>query len=140
MSSQRTAPPYNLLSLAYNKTVLTRIANYEIIIAYTHRDRDRQMGRRNKKQEAERQALLEDYNHACAACGSPLDLEVDHVIPTSKGGPDTYENKQILCHHCNNAKNGTAGIPKFAPRKMVDSCTQIAVNRTEFLKLLLTYR
>ena len=98
------------------------------------------MGRRTKEQEAERQALLEDYNHACASWGSPLDLEVDHVIPTSKGGPDTYENKQILCHHCNNAKNGTDGIPKFAPRKMVDSCTQIAINRTEFLKLLLTYR
>ena len=60
----------------------------------------------SKAQLLEREAIKAIYNHACAGCGSPLDLEIDHVIPTSKGGPDTRDNKPVLCHHCNNAKNG----------------------------------
>ena len=31
-------------------------------------------------------------------------LEVDHVWPRSKGGPDTLENSQLLCRHCNSLK------------------------------------
>ena len=32
------------------------------------------------------------------------DLEVDHVIPKSKGGGNYYENHQLLCGHCNRTK------------------------------------
>ena len=31
-------------------------------------------------------------------------LEVDHVWPRSKGGPNTLENSQLLCRHCNSLK------------------------------------
>jgi len=100
------------------------------------------MGRETKAQAQERAQLLEEFNHACAGCGSPLDLEVDHVIPVSKGGPDTIENKQILCHHCNNAKNGTDGIPKFKVRKapLFFPMTRIKRDRKAFKELLKAYR
>ena len=31
------------------------------------------------------------------ACGSTVKLEVDHVVPRGKGGPDTVDNCRILC-------------------------------------------
>ncbi len=30
--------------------------------------------------------------------------EVDHFLSHSKGGPDTLENSQLLCRHCNSLK------------------------------------
>lgn len=32
-------------------------------------------------------------------------LEIDHIIPLSKGGSDKLENKQSLCQTCNNIKS-----------------------------------
>lgn len=43
----------------------------------------------------------------CAICnhGFPFrNLEADHIVPTSKGGPDIDENIQLLCGHCNRVK------------------------------------
>ena len=31
-------------------------------------------------------------------------MEVDHIIPTSKGGTDHEDNLQLLCTHCNKVK------------------------------------
>ncbi len=31
-------------------------------------------------------------------------LEVDHVIPQSRGGHDHLDNLQLLCSHCNRIK------------------------------------
>ena len=40
-------------------------------------------------------------------------LEIDHVWPRSKGGPDTLENSQLLCRHCNSLK-GTGTMDDLA--------------------------
>lgn len=37
----------------------------------------------------------------CAFCGSTSRLELDHIIPFSRGGPDTVENLRVLCKTCN---------------------------------------
>ena len=37
----------------------------------------------------------------CAKCGSTFNLEVDHIIPISKGGKSVMDNLQLLCHRCN---------------------------------------
>ena len=31
-------------------------------------------------------------------------LEVDHIIPVSRGGTDHIDNLQLLCAHCNRVK------------------------------------
>ena len=55
-----------------------------------------------------RMAVLEKYKFKCAYCGATaLDgvaLEVDHIIPISKGGSNDMENLQILCKPCNIGK------------------------------------
>jgi 5-methylcytosine-specific restriction endonuclease McrA len=80
------------------------------------------------------------YNRCCAGCGSTLDLCFDHVIPESQGGTDESENMQILCHHCNNRKNKSLGIPKLTPNFAEDSCEQIKKNREVFLMWLKAIR
>ena len=43
----------------------------------------------------------------CAGCDVHFpyrNLTIDHVIPTSKGGQDIDENKQLLCQSCNSMK------------------------------------
>lgn len=37
----------------------------------------------------------------CQYCGSTKSLTIDHVIPKSKGGEDTWENLVVACSSCN---------------------------------------
>ena len=43
-------------------------------------------------------------NHTCQYCGRSSNLTIDHVIPTSKGGTDEWENVVTCCIRCNNRK------------------------------------
>ena len=42
----------------------------------------------------------------CRYCGQECsaDLTIDHIIPSSSGGPDTLENMVIACRSCNSKK------------------------------------
>jgi len=44
-------------------------------------------------------------NHKCLYCGSSKDLTIDHVIPKSKGGKNTWENLATCCKTCNSKKD-----------------------------------
>jgi len=52
-----------------------------------------------------RQAIYDRDGHLCLHCGTTERLSLDHIIPWSKGGPDTYENLQTLCRSCNSRKH-----------------------------------
>ena len=51
-----------------------------------------------------RTELLKKAKHKCQACSSMEKLEVDHILPISKGGDGRIENLQILCRSCNRKK------------------------------------
>jgi 5-methylcytosine-specific restriction endonuclease McrA len=43
--------------------------------------------------------------YTCQYCGSrPQDLTIDHVVPISRGGQDTWENVVAGCRSCNHRK------------------------------------
>ncbi len=58
-----------------------------------------------------RMAVLKRDRFRCVLCGaSPagnekVKLEIDHIIPWSKGGKTSLENLQSLCSACNNGKS-----------------------------------
>lgn len=48
-----------------------------------------------------RQRLLERGKNKCAYCGSTENLQIDHIIPVSRGGLENENNMQVLCRTCN---------------------------------------
>lgn len=60
---------------------------------------------RFKHVELSRRNLLRRDNHQCQYCGSTQPpLTLDHVMPRSRGGADTWENLVTACIRCNNKK------------------------------------
>ena len=59
-----------------------------------------------------RQYILQRDNRQCRYCGRPdtekRKLELDHVIPESKGGPTVVGNLAAACHRCNQKKGDQA--------------------------------
>ena len=53
--------------------------------------------------------------HACVYCGSKERLTIDHVIPKSKGGKNTWDNLVTSCFPCNHRK----GSKSLAEAKLV---------------------
>lgn len=51
-----------------------------------------------------RKHLLKE-NSVCNYCNSKYELELDHIIPISKGGKNELCNIQILCSKCNRLKS-----------------------------------
>lgn len=45
----------------------------------------------------------------CVYCGSVENLQLDHIIPFSKGGATSLENLQLLCQKCNIEKSNKIG-------------------------------
>ncbi|MDT9201026.1 group II intron reverse transcriptase/maturase [Limnospira sp. PMC 1042.18] len=57
--------------------------------------------------------LLKKQKGKCAHCGLTFReedvMEIDHIIPKSKGGKDTYKNLQLLHRHCHDVKTALDG-------------------------------
>ena len=50
-----------------------------------------------------RRGVLRRDNHRCAYCGKAAST-IDHVLPRSRGGADSWENLVACCLRCNNVK------------------------------------
>ena len=50
-----------------------------------------------------RRAVFVRDGHRCQYCGAAAE-SIDHVVPTSKGGPHEWENVVACCRRCNAAK------------------------------------
>ncbi len=58
-----------------------------------------------KKIILSRKNILRRDSHRCQYCGrSDIPLTMDHVLPASRGGEDTWENMVCACVRCNNKK------------------------------------
>ncbi|GAX42371.1 putative reverse transcriptase [Tolypothrix sp. NIES-4075] len=59
--------------------------------------------------------LLKKQKGKCTHCGlfflEDDVVEVDHIIPKSKGGKDEYKNLQLLHRHCHDTKTASDGSP-----------------------------
>ena len=48
-----------------------------------------------------RHRIMRRDGYSCVYCGSKKDLTIDHVIPKSKGGDNTWKNLVTCCSPCN---------------------------------------
>jgi len=72
--------------------------------------------------------VLRDSNGRCALCGATKNerlLHVDHIKPRSKGGKTEYDNLQVLCAKCNQAKGNKddKDFREFVVSDSVPDCT-----------------
>lgn len=60
-----------------------------------------------------REYLLEKFGHKCAYCGAEnVPLEIEHIVPKSRGGTNRISNLATACHGCNDEK-GTMTAEEF---------------------------
>jgi len=48
-----------------------------------------------------RRNVMKRDRHLCQYCGARVDLTLDHVLPRSRGGGDSWENLVTACNKCN---------------------------------------
>jgi hypothetical protein len=56
-----------------------------------------------------RASIFARDNNMCCQCSSTDNLEIDHIIPVSKGGTGEESNLQVLCRSCNRKKRALLG-------------------------------
>lgn len=90
-----------------------------------------------------REYLLEKWGRKCAYCGATnTPLEIEHIIPRSRGGSNRVSNLTLACHDCNQRKgNKTAaefGHPDIqgkAKQPLKDAAAVNATRRTLWRRL-----
>lgn len=64
-----------------------------------------------------REYLLEKWGRKCAYCQKEgMPLQIEHVIPRSKGGSNSIRNLCLACERCN-IRKGTKSLDEFLKRK-----------------------
>lgn len=77
---------------AFEVPLVIRLREY---VRVPHRPAARRISRR---------AIFARDGYRCQYCGSDRQLTVDHVVPRSKGGGDTWDNLVTSCAACNRRK------------------------------------
>src|SRR5579859_7566355 len=58
-----------------------------------------------------REYLLEKWGRQCAYCGRQnVPLEIEHIVPKSRGGSDRVSNLTVACHLCNQSKGNRTAV------------------------------
>ena len=69
-----------------------------------------------------REYLLEKFHRTCVYCGKVnIPLEIEHLTPKSRGGPDTVDNLATACHDCNQEKNNLTAEEFGHPEVMTEA-------------------
>lgn len=60
---------------------------------------------RMKVLKINRHRIFKRDNHECVYCGSSKHLTIDHILPKSRGGLNTWTNLVTCCRTCNRIKD-----------------------------------
>jgi CRISPR/Cas system Type II protein with McrA/HNH and RuvC-like nuclease domain len=60
---------------------------------------------RPKNLRVNRKRIFKRDDNTCGYCGSQKNLTIDHIIPKSRGGKNTWENMITCCSRCNSVKD-----------------------------------
>jgi len=73
-----------------------------------------------------RDRILKRDGNKCGRCQSTENLEIDHIIPLSKGGRHDEDNFQVLCRTCNRKKSNKFDVDKFFKADIAPDCIFVA--------------
>jgi 5-methylcytosine-specific restriction endonuclease McrA len=84
-----------------------------------------------------REYLLEKWGRWCAYCGQTnVPLEIEHILPRTRGGSNRVSNLTIACHDCNDAKGTRTAAEWGYPQVQAQAKTPLrdaaAVNATRW--------
>lgn len=84
-----------------------------------------------------REYLLEKWGRKCAYCGiQNVPLEIEHIIPKSRGGSNRVSNLTLACHSCNQKKGAKTaaefGHPQIQAKGKQPLKDAAAVNSTRW--------
>ena len=90
-----------------------------------------------------REYLLEKWSRKCAYCGkTEIPLEVEHIVPKSRGGSNRVSNLALSCHKCNQEKGSRTaaefGYPEIqaAARQTLKDAAAVNITRWELWRRL----
>ena len=92
------------------KMDIDNLNRFILYLSETIKFRNSVAGQRALMTSSFRKKILERDGYKCQKCGTSIDqephllLEVDHIIPLSKGGTTEERNLQTLCWKCNRSK------------------------------------
>ena len=74
-----------------------------------------------------RYRVLKESGGRCSLCGCTKEeriLDVDHILPRSKGGKNVYENLQVLCSKCNRSKGNKdkTDFRSYGKEEAIENC------------------
>jgi Restriction endonuclease len=64
-----------------------------------------------------RRGILKRDKFTCAYCGKDTASTIDHILPRSRGGEDSWDNLVAACLKCNNVKDDRT--PKEAGMRLL---------------------
>jgi len=92
--------------------------------------------------KSQRYDILKRDNFTCQYCGRSapeVRLEVDHVMPVSKGGNNSNDNLKVACRYCNGGKsNKVSGGTDVDAVEIIKIANQ-SKSMTHFFKQVLHY-
>ena len=77
--------------------------------------------------------------YICIKCGKKFrrgDMDIDHIIPKSCGGPNTRDNLQCICKHCNRSKQADMSETDADLRRREKELNEQDRMDREFLRLM----
>lgn len=99
-------------SIAYRLKEKQRVRDLEKQVRQELIDSGELFGDQTKRPPIPREvvdAVFRRDGGRCQECGATEDLQLDHIIPFSKGGATSVENLQLLCGKCNREKSNKIG-------------------------------
>ncbi len=85
-----------------------------------------------------REYLLQKWDRACAYCGAKnVPLQVEHIVPKTRGGSNRASNLTLACEPCNLKKNNRTaaefGFPNIQKQAKLPLKDAAAVNATRYM-------
>jgi 5-methylcytosine-specific restriction endonuclease McrA len=79
-----------------------------------------------------RNLIMKRDGYKCLYCGATENLTLDHILPSSRGGDDSWENLCSCCGSCNVKKGNKtpqeAGMPLLKPVKRPYNKLHLTIN------------